>query len=210
MDGFSDENCHDERDVELSSLSAIFPEIEVDQDDPHAFILDIPVNPSNAVTVSFPAPADGGTTPNPVVARAEAVANGIESHELTHLPSIRLRVSLPPGYPVEAAPHVSVSTSPPWLPREVVTGLENDATRLWEELGHDLVVFAYIDHVRVASDDVFGLVSKRGSLEVDSQHKIAVLDYDIKEKRRVFNGETFECGICLGMCLSTAAFEESL
>ncbi|EMR71685.1 putative ring finger protein [Eutypa lata UCREL1] len=73
----------------------------------------------------------------------------------------------------------------------------HDAERLWEDIGRDQVVFAYIDDVQQSTDNVFGLVDGEGTLEVAPEHKIAILDYDIKAKRKAFEKETFICGICL-------------
>jgi E3 ubiquitin-protein ligase RNF14 len=199
------------RDVELSSLSAIYPEIQqLRPDDPYTIALDVPVNPSKAVTVFFPAAVDDALPPGangtPNGALAATGPGGqqpaVDSHELAHLPSVRLEITLGPQYPAEKPPQITISTNPPWLPAETVRQLEEDAPRLWEEMGRDIVGFTYIDHVQQAADNVFGLVDEKGSLEVDSRHKIAILDYDIKARRAAFEKETFNCGVCLGMLLS--------
>lgn len=193
-------DTEDQRDVEISTLSAIYPEIQgVGDDDPYTFVLEVPVNPSKAVTVFFPAAAEGQalSTTAPQIAGPEPNGN-IDSHELAHLPALRLQIALPPKYPAEEPPAVSLSTSPSWLPSDTAKKVENDCARLWEDLGRDLVVFSYVDHVQQLSDDVFGLVSDSGALEIHPEHKIAVLDYDIEAKRRAFDKETFECGVCLG------------
>ncbi|KAB5575870.1 RING finger protein [Coniochaeta sp. 2T2.1] len=203
------EDSDDQRDVELSSLSAIFPEIQrVNDDDPYTIFLDVPVNPSNGVVVSFPAAAaDGVAPPANGAAPADYAAalnhglnqnnNDPEEQRLSHLPPVRLQISLSPGYPADEPPRISISTSPPWLPDDVVRRLEEDGPRLWEEMGRDIVVFTYIDHVQQSAEDIFGLVNEKDALEVDLQHKISILDYDIKAKRAAFERETFECGVCL-------------
>lgn len=187
------------RDVELSSLSAIYPEIQqLRPDDPYTIILDVPVNPSKAVTVFFPAAADDAQS-RAANGAPEAAETAVDSHELAHLPSVRLQITLGPQYPAEQPPQVTISTNPPWLPSDTVKQLEDDAPRLWEEMGRDIIGFTYIDHVQQAADDVFGLVDDKGSLEVDPTHKIAILDYDIRARRAAFEKETFDCGVCLGM-----------
>ncbi|KAH8908749.1 RWD-domain-containing protein [Coniochaeta sp. PMI_546] len=202
------DDSEDQRDIELSSLFAIFPEIQrVDEHDPYTIFLDVPVNPSNGVVVLFPAAADdGGVSPTTDVPPADhALApnhglnpnNNSEEQRLSYLPPVRLQISLPPDYPTKAPPRVSIATSPPWLPDEVVRRLEDDGPRLWEEMGRDIVVFTYIDHVQQSAEDAFGLVNEKDALEVDLQHKISILDYDIKAKRAAFERETFECGVCL-------------
>lgn len=193
------------RDVELSSLSAIYPEIQqLRPDDPYTIALDVPVHPSKAVTVFFPAAADDALPPgaNGAEAAGPGQQGAVDSHELAHLPSVRLEITLGPQYPAQQPPHITISANPPWLPAETVKQLEDDAPRLWEEMGRDIVGFTYIDHVQQAADNVFGLVDDKGSLEVDPRHKIAILDYDIKARRAAFEKETFDCGVCLGTSLS--------
>lgn len=204
-----EDDSEHQRDVELSSLSAIFPEIQrVKDDDPYTISLEVPVNPPDGAVVSFPAAAADGVAPpaNGVVpaalgaapaARGPNANDDSEQQRLSYLPPVRLQIGLPAGYPTEEPPKISISTSPPWLPDAVVRRLEDDGPRLWEEMGRDIVVFTYIDHVQQSAEDLFGLVNERDALEVDLQHKIAILDYDIKAKRAAFERETFECGVCL-------------
>lgn len=201
------------RDVELSSLSAIYPEIQrLRPDDPYTIALDVPVHPSKAVTVFFPAAADDALPPgaNGAEAAAAGQQGAVDSHELAHLPSVRLEITLGPQYPAQQPPHITISANPPWLPAETVKQLEDDAPRLWEEMGRDIVGFTYIDHVQQAADNVFGLVDDKGSLEVDPRHKIAILDYDIKARKAAFEKETFDCGVCLGTSLSCACSGQPL
>jgi E3 ubiquitin-protein ligase RNF14 len=203
------------REVELSSLTAIYPEIQqLRPDDPYTITLDVPVNPSKVVTVFFPAAADDASLP-----RANGVPKGadpvgadqqapVDSHELAHLPSLRLEITLGPLYPAEQPPAITISTNPPWLPAEAIKRLEDDGPRLWEEMGRDMIGFTYIDHVQQAADNVFGLVDDKGSLEIDPRHKIAILDYDIKARRAAFEKETFDCGVCLGTSRSPSGMVE--
>ncbi|KAL2760522.1 hypothetical protein ACRALDRAFT_1073665 [Sodiomyces alcalophilus JCM 7366] len=187
-----DSDSTDERLAELAALEAIFPEIQR-RDDPSAvsFSLDLPVHPANPVTVTFPAPS--AALPN-----ANGHAPGaVDSQELAHLPAVNLRISLPEGYPDKQPPSVTISTTPPWLPSETTKKLEEDGPRMWEEMGHDMVAYAYIDHLQQASDDVFGLINDDGTLQVDPLHKISILDYDIRARREAFERETFDCGVCL-------------
>ncbi|OAA60479.1 RWD domain-containing protein [Niveomyces insectorum RCEF 264] len=193
-----DVDVDDQRAVELSTLAAIFPEMVVDDNDRYTVSLDVPVNPARVVTVAFPA-ADNHEAAG---ANGDGTENGNrnrddDTHALTYLPSVRLTVSLPDGYPEERPPRFAVSASLPWLPRAVLKRLEDDGPRLWEELGHEPVVFHYVDHVQQAADDVFGLVDSSGCLAVPTQHKVAILDYDGKAKQAAFARETFVCGICL-------------
>ena len=222
----------DLRAVEIGTLRAIYPELVVDADDKYTFTLEVPVNPANAVTVAFPAtgiienaasmatgPSTASTASYAVAAAAAmavsdasaSMSNGsqlqdgrvVDTHQLAFLPSLQLRVTLPESYPEEKPPSVVVTTVPPWLPSAVVVRLENDCARLWEESGHDQVVFSYVDHIQQSADDrLFGLVNENGYLAVDMVHKVSILNYDVAAKQAAFERETFGCGICLGMlCL---------
>ncbi|KAH8887415.1 RWD-domain-containing protein [Thozetella sp. PMI_491] len=208
MDSPDPEDLDDDpRHTELSSLEAIYPEIQrVNEDDPYTIALELPVNPTKAVVVFFPATADAAAPavrvdagPNGPEAAAEGVANAaqVDSHELAYLPSVHLEISLGAAYPAEQPPTVTISTRPPWIPPETARRLEGDAARLWEDMGRDIVVFTYIDHIQQSSEDVFGLVGEKGGLEINPSHKIAILDYDIEAKRMAFEKETFDCGVCL-------------
>lgn len=198
----------DPRDIELSSLSAIYPEIEPDPADAHAFSLELPVKPAQPVKVFFPAPATAAPpdlVPGQSSAQTGDNGNGgalaeparEESHELSYLPSVRIRISLPSSYPAEVPPRVELSAVPSWIPTPRLKQLVAECGKLWEELGRDSVVFAYIDYIQQLAEDAFGVADDAGTLSVDLQHKIAILDYDISAKRAAFERETFDCGVCL-------------
>ncbi|EFQ28020.1 RWD domain-containing protein [Colletotrichum graminicola] len=189
-----DADSDDLRQDELSSLQAIFPEIEPDDQRPFCFTIQLPVRPAKPVTVAFPAAPSAQDT---AAAQLPGVEPRVDSHELSHLPAVVVRMELPEGYPSERPPGVSINTSPPWLTRDVIKKLEDDGPRLWEEMGRDMIAFTYIDHVQQAADDVFDMVDGNGTLEIDPSHKIAILDYDIEAARAAFEKETFDCGICL-------------
>ncbi|KAI8947924.1 RWD-domain-containing protein [Xylaria longipes] len=189
----------DARDIELSTITAIYPEIQLDENNPHRLSIELPVSLSKPLTVLFPAVT--GTAPSLVplqaTVSATAAATEVDSQALLNLPALQVKITLPDGYPQENPPTVSISTSPPWLSNDILRRLETDVTRLWEDVGRDQVIFTYIDDLQRASDNVFGLVDSKGTLEVAPDHKIALLDYDINAKRKAFEKETFECGICL-------------
>ncbi|KFA46349.1 hypothetical protein S40293_08635 [Stachybotrys chartarum IBT 40293] len=199
-----DLETHDPRAEELETLQAIYPEIHRPDPDaqPFTFELELPVEPANPITVTFPA-----ATPAPLPSATAAAAASdqparsgrleLDSLEVSHLPPLRLRLSLPAGYPLQSPPSVSLSTTPPWLSDETINKLQDDAPRLWDEAGRDMVAFTYIDHVYRAAEDVFGIIGSDGTLQVDPEHKLAVLDYDIQAKKAAFEKETFDCGVCL-------------
>ncbi|KAL3957750.1 hypothetical protein ACCO45_008328 [Purpureocillium lilacinum] len=189
----------DARFMELETLEAIFPEIRRPSDVPgFVFELELPgAAPDGkqpaASSASSAAVPSSSTSPAPAGPAAEPV----DSLLVSHLPPVSLRIVLPDGYPADKPPQVSISTTPQWLSRETLASLEGDGPRLWEEAGRDMVAYSYIDHVHRAAEDVFGAVTAEGTLAVPPEHKLAVLDYDIKAKRAAFEKETFECGICL-------------
>jgi E3 ubiquitin-protein ligase RNF14 len=193
----TDPYTEDERRIELDSISAIYPEIIIDTKNPFAASIDLPVVPSKPIPVAFPESSDGATLAKSTVS-SDYGHEEDETHNLSYLPSLTLDIVLPEGYPSSKAPIFRLSTSPPWLSRTILEQLQDDGQRLWEEFGQDQVVFAYIDHIQQAAENAFGVLDENKYLEASPEHKISLLDYDIKSKRTAFEKETFHCGICLG------------
>jgi E3 ubiquitin-protein ligase RNF14 len=191
----------DPRDIEISTLTAIYPELQINENDPHKLFVELPVSLSKPLTVLFPTATEAAPPVAPSQASAvppgPEAAGRAESQDLLNLPALKVNITLPEGYPQEKPPRVLLATSPPWLSDDTLRTLESNAAKLWEEIGRDQVIFTYIDDLQRASEDVFGLVDSKGTLEVAPEHKIALLDYDINAKRKAFEKETFECGICL-------------
>lgn len=165
----------DERQTELDCIAAIFPELQIEPE--FCASLDIPVHPTAPVKVVFPAASDGGgagppTPPGSATSgeekeqNAEGDANIVESHNLSYLPPIKLRVTLPEGYPEEKPAKFELSTSPEWLSRAYLDELENNAVQMWEEAGRSLVVYGYIDSIQQAAENAFGFAEGGKTLEV--------------------------------------------
>lgn len=196
-----DDDNGDPRHMELETLEAIYPEIKrLGDKHPFTFEIELPVEPASPITVTFPA-ASASAVPELNGESAVVAENAppeADSLEVSHLPSLCLRIHLPEGYPADAPPKVEISATPQWLSPETIKKLEDDGPRLWDEVGRDMVAYTYIDHVQRAADDVFGTITPEGTLQVDAEHKLAVLDYDIKAKKAAFEKETFVCGVCLG------------
>ncbi|KAI1498233.1 RWD domain-containing protein [Biscogniauxia marginata] len=186
----------DAREVELSTIAAIYPELQIDENDPYTVSIELPVSLAKPLTVLFPAATEAAPPVAPSQGPFAPVKN-VDSQSLSNLPALQVNITLPDGYPQEKPPNVTISTSPPWLSAHILRKLEGDATKLWEEMGRDQVIFTYIDDLQRLAEDVFGLVDSNGTLKVAPEHKIAILDYDIKAKQRAFDKETFVCGICL-------------
>ncbi|TGO41121.1 hypothetical protein BHYA_0026g00280 [Botrytis hyacinthi] len=198
----------DQRTEEFECVAAIFPEIEFDSSNKFRASIELSVKPGNPVTVSFPTASDGVLNfPTPPLSASSdnaegnatnnPLANNTESHEITYLPSLQLHITLPEGYPETEPPKFELSTTPAWLPRTRLDELEADGVRMWEEMGHDLVVFAYIDSLQQGAENAFGYGEEDKMLEIPQDDKIALLDFDIKSIQEAFDKGTYDCGICL-------------
>lgn len=205
----------DDRAVELSSIEAIYPEINIDPASPFKASLDLPVTPASPLRVRFQQVSDGGPaapilTPPKSLEASDAdfdarMKDGLDLpdnvadvHSLSHLPPVTLEIELPEGYPSERPPIFNLVTNPPWLSSSHLRKLVDDGRRLWEEGGKDLVVYTYIDHLQQLAENVFELAGFPGNeVRLPRNQKIALLDYDMKAKREQFEQETFECGVCL-------------
>lgn len=197
------EGGDDERAIELSSVAAIYPELAIDSSDPFSATIDIPVEPIEPLAIRFPTSVSQEIrlpTPPPSngVSQATVEVARQEIQKLAHLPPLILSISLPEGYPSQTAPCFRLVAEPRWLPEWRLQELKDSGSTIWEDMGRDQVVFAYIDHLREVADNGFGLVKEDGEyLEVSNDLKLALLDFDLKAKRAKFEAGTYECGICL-------------
>ncbi|KAL8672631.1 MAG: hypothetical protein Q9168_002907 [Polycauliona sp. 1 TL-2023] len=215
MSGDMEDAEEDERSLELTTLSSIYPELRRDETDPFLATIDIPVAPRRPVFVFFPSSTDGvqphlptppatdGTSQSPsddAVSESQppSVTHAhLEVHELGHLPPPQLRIHLPQAYPDEQPPELELVSY--WIPAATLRRLEKEGNTLWEDFGHSQVLFAYIDHLREAAEGVFGLPSsKTEAMTVSPDLRIGLLDYDLKAKQAIFDRATYECGVCLG------------
>jgi E3 ubiquitin-protein ligase RNF14 len=186
----------DERSIELESLTAIFPEIMRDPGDPFTAFIEIPVAAAKPFALPTPESAPGrcaGEPPPPQPPQQQ-------QHMLTYLPPLSLRFSLPLGYPDEKPPCFELGTGQPsWLPAQIARRLVDDGKRMWEDLGRGPIVYDFIDQLIHEAEAVFNLVSDDGVARLDTPPNVslALLDFDAKMRRKVFEQETFECGVCL-------------
>ena len=203
----------DERSVELSTIEAIYPELVVDPQNIFAASLELPVEPAHPFPVVFPPLADGAgeapsqqQLPSPPSSHnadsegpaATIIRPPVEIRYLSYLPSLQLKVVLPDGYPSEVAPEIQLISQLSWLPPAKLKELQDRGKALWEENGRNEVLYDYIDFLQQAAEDGFGLVTKGGSAFALEQHlEVALLDNDLQMKRRKFEQETFDCGVCL-------------
>jgi E3 ubiquitin-protein ligase RNF14 len=198
----------DERSIELDCLTAIFPEIILDPKNPFSATIDLQVNPAKPVKVLFPAAADG-ILPTPPQSDTSSQQDGepardiegrskFESHNLSYLPSLRLRITLPEGYPEEKPPQFELSTDPAWLSRAHLDELEAYGTTMWEDAGRAVVAYGYIDFLQQSAENAFGFAEEGNVLAIPQDHKISLLDLDIRATQAAFAKEHFDCGVCLG------------
>ena len=210
-----EESSEDERITELSTIAAIFPELSIDSTDPCSASIEIPISPGKPLSIRFNSPPPSvpsaalPTPPSSNDAQADRTAAELTADQVTpkatevclisHLPPLLLRVTLPAGYPTEQAPLLRLESKSSWLSQQKLDELKDAGRTLWEDMGRDQVVFAYIDYLQQAAEDGFGLEIDRGKgLELSQDLEIVLLDFDLKAKRAKFERETFECGVCLG------------
>ncbi|KAL8687372.1 MAG: hypothetical protein Q9224_005172 [Gallowayella concinna] len=210
------DDADDEREVELSTVSAIYPELLVDSSDPFTATINIPVDLARPLFAFFPAASDGAQPGLPTPPGSDGKSQSLsedslgdlrplstahtafEVHELSHLPPVHLHIRLPSSYPAEQPPELKLAMEVPWLPSEKIKSLEKEGEVMWEDMGHSQVLFAYIDLLREAADNGFGLPSsKLEPQNLAPEFRIGLLDYDLKAKQAKFDKGTFECGVCL-------------
>lgn len=195
---------YDEREEELSTIAAIFPELVIDEHKPFAASIHLPVAPSTPLPVRFtaastPAPtvtADSAPLPSPPNSEDGKQTAHDDVRHLHYLPPLHLNLILPEGYPGDKAPQVSLSTDPDWLPAEKLRQLSEGVESLWEDYGRCQILFSYIDHLQQAAERAFDLHDK-ADLTLPFTLKAPLLDLNTKTERDVFNAQTFDCGICL-------------
>jgi len=204
------DGAEDERAEELSSISAIFPELVVDPTNPFAASLDLPVNPSTPLTVLFQSTASI-TSATPPTSESES-ENGplqtLDRHLLSFLPPLHLKIALPEGYPDQKAPTVALSTTPPWLPWSTIDRLQKEVNTLWEDYGHGQTVYAYIDFLQQSAENGFDLnAGGNHILKLDTSMRIPLLNFDTTTQREKFERATFDCGVCLEPKKGTACYK---
>ncbi|KAJ5173772.1 Zinc finger C6HC-type [Penicillium coprophilum] len=197
----------DDRSVELSSIAAIFPEIQIDPSSPFKAVLDLPVAPSAPTSICFQQPLEVVPAITPPTSLDESKGELDhppikDVHLLSHLPPLNLEIELPHGYPTEKPPIVHLRTIPSWLSPSVIDQLSSDCRRLWEGCGKDLVVFTYIDHLQQLAETTFNIQDQFGEVCISRDLKIALLDYNKKAEREKFEQGTFECGDFYNSCIA--------
>jgi E3 ubiquitin-protein ligase RNF14 len=191
---------YDEREEELSTITAIYPELVVQG--AHSVSLDLPITPSSPLLARFvPQQAsknDTASSHNGTYAHTLATAHVEHDVRLSHLPSLTAKIELPDGYPSEHPPVASLGTDHDWLPTAKLKALEDQVKVLWEEYGRCQILYTYIDHLQQAAESGFDLdQSAEGCLTLPMTLEQPLVDFDKSTKLSVFNEDTYDCGICL-------------
>ncbi|KFY86765.1 hypothetical protein V500_07412 [Pseudogymnoascus sp. VKM F-4518 (FW-2643)] len=181
-------NEDDERIIELSALQAIFPELIIDEKQPFKATLELPVVPSEPVPIVFKDASDK----SPIEAERQ-----LQTHRLSYLPNIHIEITLPEGYPAENPPVLELSTSPEWLSRGKIDGLLAQCKEFWEDMGHDQVLYLFIDHIQDSALGAFGLLDGEEHLRLSPGLEIELLDHDKSAKQADFDRQSYDCGVCL-------------
>lgn len=223
------EGSEDERAIELSAISAIYPELIIDFADPFSATIEIAVEPVEPLAIAF-LPLENGIsqsgllTPSPSDDVDNSVANksfnpkpegahpeNQDIHYLIYLPPLTLKIDLQDGYPSRKPPLFRLNAETPWIPVTKLEELREVGSSIWEDMGRDQVVFTYIDYLREAAGRSFDLVPENTiCLEVSPNIKISLLDFEAQLKRAKFEAETFDCGICLGIYIAIVVIDAPL
>ena len=186
-------DTYDEREEELQAIIAIFPEFIL-QGATSASI-DLPVTPSSPLLVRFVPPHNASNDDD----------NSHENHahvehdvRLAHLPSLKVQIDLPEGYPSEQPPSAKVATDHNWLPSTKINELEEKISTLWEELGRCQTLFNYIDFLQQSIDQGFDFDQRpEGCLTLSTTLESQLVEFNKSVTLSTFNEGTFDCGICL-------------
>jgi E3 ubiquitin-protein ligase RNF14 len=186
----------EERAIELSALLAIFPELIIDERKPFTASLELRIAPSEPVPILFKDISDN--SPTETRDRLHPI------HRLSYLPNIHMGITLPKDYPAKRPPILGLSTTPKWLSQEKINMMLKQSEKLWEDIGHDQVLYMFIDHVQDSALDIFGLLDGKEYLQLSPDLEIELLDHDKSAKQTEFDRQVYDCGICLGKQLSDA------
>lgn len=188
----------DERQEELETLNAIYPELIIHAEDPFSASLELDVTPTRPLLVRFipGKPASGQRTS---YAAATSNAAHIERDvEFSHLPPLSIRLHLPEQYPSDAPPTVQITTQYDWLPASKLIELEKEVVSLWEDYGRCQMLFAYIDFLQQSAGAGFSLEqSPDGCLVLPLSSEEVLVNFNTATRQAKFNAGTYDCEICL-------------
>jgi E3 ubiquitin-protein ligase RNF14 len=164
----------DERAEELNMLEYGYPEeMTRHVNNPYAATLELLVKRTPPLPITF--------APEHAVER------------LDYLPHLRLDIELPAAYPAEIPPTVRLSTSPPWLPEDILATLKDEVQSLWEEEGGMMMLGTYVMSLQERAETAFGLQE----LMLSSSMRQEMVDHHRRMKKQLFDKKKFDCGVCL-------------
>lgn len=189
----------DERDEELETLAAIYPELKISDHDQYSISLELAVTPSTPLLVRFIPETEKHCI---IDINGKTVTNGIAHIErdvlLSHLPSLCLELELPASYPLHSPPKIRLSTAQSWIPVDKLKELETELEKLWEEYGHCQVLYIYIDYLQQCAERGFDLSqSAEGCLTLPTTQEQDLVNFDEATRLAVFEAGTYDCGVCL-------------
>jgi E3 ubiquitin-protein ligase RNF14 len=192
------DDTYDEREDELSSTTAIYPELVVHSG--RSASIDLPVTPSSPLLVRF-VPQQQTTNVALNGNHAQAITTAHVEHDvyLSHLPSLKAQIDLPDGYPSDHPPVAILTTDHDWLPEAKIKALEQQFVVLWEEYGRCQTLYTYIEHLQQAAERAFDVdESPEGCLTLPATLEQPLVEFDQLTKRSIFNKGSYYCAICMG------------
>jgi E3 ubiquitin-protein ligase RNF14 len=175
----------DKRETELSALLSIFPEMIRDEQDLYSVSLNLDIHLSEPIKVK--------------VLTDDGNVNDQMASFISDLPTVKVRIKLPKGYPSDRPPEVRLQTDPDWLSPEKLRSLEQDAINLWESWGHDEVIFTYLDMLNEQGQDGLGLrdPAAGNTILLNATKYLEIMNFQAKARKARFNQRTFSCEVCL-------------
>jgi E3 ubiquitin-protein ligase RNF14 len=175
----------DERETELAALLSIYPEMVCDKMDPYSVSLNLDIHLSDPIQIKV-IDEDGNTN------------NQVNSF-ISDIPTVKVRIKLPKGYPSDRPPEVRLRSDPDWLSAEKLRSLEQEAIDLWESWGHVEVIFTYLDTLNEQGQDAFGLRDKAAgnAILLSGPKYLEIMSFQAKARKARFNQQTFSCEVCL-------------
>lgn len=178
---------NEEQETEIATLQAIYPEeLRIDPNAPGTLRFELRIRLEHPLRIQAAR-----------LFRDRNAGNDNDTKSLCYLPPLHLQMVLPEQYPTEAPPVVTLSTTPNWLERRLMAGLEAEMESLWREYGHAPVVFSYINYLEEISQNVFGFGKEQGLLVLHPEIAAELAAYDKKAAGLEFAKSNFECSICM-------------
>lgn len=162
---------------ELDSLKVIFPESTVDKN-------------NRSCTIDIDVSLDSST---------EIIVGDVQSAEVKSLPSLKIIMSLPAGYPESEPPRVEIDSE--WLCHcdggmEKIQQLYEELNQFWVDLKYS-VLYSYIDYLSTQAEKMFELPKVQLTTNLEGVKLFdEITKFNDEKSQQIFNSETFSCEIC--------------